>query len=57
MNHIPEVQMSPHLSALRCMFLVALHHGIQVPPEKFAVADENDSLGSLLLIRRNSRDE
>ena len=53
MNHIPEMQMSPHLTALRSMFLVALHHGIQVAPEKFAAADENDSLGSLLRIMRD----
>src|ERR1700761_2178353 len=52
MNHVPEMQMSPHLTALRCMFLVALHHGIQVAPEKFATADEQDSLGSLLRIMR-----
>lgn len=48
MNHIPDVQMSPHLTALRCLFLVALHHGVQVPPEKLGEADENDTVGSVL---------
>jgi len=47
MNHIPDVQMPPHLTALRCLFLVALHHGVQVPPEKLAEADESDIVGSL----------
>ncbi|MGE3474499.1 MAG: peptidase domain-containing ABC transporter [Rhodospirillaceae bacterium] len=48
MNHIPDVQMAPHLTALRCLFLVALHHGVQVPPEKLAEADESDTVGSVL---------
>ncbi|MGE4063265.1 MAG: peptidase domain-containing ABC transporter [Rhodospirillaceae bacterium] len=50
MNHIPDVQMSPHLTALRCLFLVALHHGVQVPPEKLGEADPADTLGSVLRI-------
>jgi subfamily B ATP-binding cassette protein HlyB/CyaB len=53
MNHVPEVQMSPHLSALRCMFLVALHHGIQMAPEKFADTDQSDTVGSLLRMMRD----
>ena len=53
MNHVPDVQMSPHLTALRCLFLVALHHGVQVPPEKFAEADVSDSIKSLFSIMRD----
>ena len=43
MNHVPEMQMSGHLAALRGLFLVALHHGVQLPPEAFASADEADT--------------
>jgi ATP-binding cassette subfamily B protein len=48
MNHIPDVQMAPHLTALRCLFLVALHHGVQVPPEKLAEADDSDTMKSVV---------
>ena len=53
MNHVPDVQMSSHLAALRGLFLVALHHGVQVPPERFAGADEADTVGSLLRLMRD----
>lgn len=53
MNHVPDVQMSPHLTALRCLYLVALHHGVQVPPEKLGEADDTDTLGSILRILRD----
>jgi subfamily B ATP-binding cassette protein HlyB/CyaB len=52
-NHVPDVQMSPHLTALRCLYLVALHHGVQVPPEKLGEADDADTLGSILRILRD----
>jgi len=52
-NHVPDVQMSPHLTALRCFYLVALHHGVQVPHEKLGEADESDTVGSLLKIMRD----
>ncbi|MBM3513180.1 MAG: peptidase domain-containing ABC transporter [Alphaproteobacteria bacterium] len=45
--------MAPHLTALRCMFLVAMHHGVQVPPERFADAEEADPVGSVLHIMRD----
>ena len=44
--------MAPHLTALRCMFLVAMHHGVQVPPERFSDAEESDPVGSVLHIMR-----
>src|SRR5690349_10247414 len=52
MNHVPEMQMSAHLAALRGLFLVALHHGVQLPPEAFASADEADTIGSVLRLMK-----
>ena len=52
MNHMPDLQMSPHLTALRCLFLVALHHGVQVRPESLGTADEADTVGSVLRLMR-----
>jgi subfamily B ATP-binding cassette protein HlyB/CyaB len=52
-NHVPDIQMSPHLTALRCLYLVALHHGVQIPPERLGDADEADTLGSVLRIMRD----
>lgn len=40
--------MSPFLSALRCFFLVCQHHGLEVVPERFLGAKEEDVIGSLL---------
>ncbi|MEQ1866003.1 MAG: peptidase domain-containing ABC transporter [Micropepsaceae bacterium] len=45
--------MSPHLMALRCFYLIGLHHGIQVPPEKLGEADDADTLGSVLRLMRD----
>ncbi len=53
MNHMPDLKMSPHLTALRCLFLVALHHGIQLRPEVLASADDSDSLSSVLRLMRD----
>jgi subfamily B ATP-binding cassette protein HlyB/CyaB len=53
MNHMPDRPMAPHLTALRCMFLVAMHHGVQVPPERFADAEESDPVGSVMRIMRD----
>lgn len=52
MNQIPNVQMPPHMTALRCFFLTAMHHGIQVPPEKLSTASEADIVGSMLRLMR-----
>jgi len=52
MNHVPDIQMSPHLAALRCLFLLGLHHGVQIAPEKLAHADDSDTIGSILRIMR-----
>ncbi|MEO5364381.1 MAG: peptidase domain-containing ABC transporter [Magnetococcus sp. DMHC-8] len=40
--------MSPFLSSLRCFFLVCQHHGIEVTPERFLGAKEDDITGSVL---------
>ena len=39
--------MSPFLSSLRCCFLVCQHHGIEVTPERFLGAKEDDITGSM----------
>jgi len=52
MNHVPERTMTPHLAALRCLFLLGLHHGVQIPPEKLAQADDSDTLASILRVMR-----
>jgi ATP-binding cassette, subfamily B, bacterial HlyB/CyaB len=43
-------QLSPHHTALRCLFVVALHKGVQLKPEDFAEFTETDTLGSILSI-------
>ncbi|MBF0189731.1 MAG: peptidase domain-containing ABC transporter [Magnetococcales bacterium] len=40
--------MSPFLSALRCLFLVCRHHGVDVTPEQLLGAREADIVGSIL---------
>src|SRR5579871_765642 len=52
MNHVPEKQMTPHLAALRCLFLLGLHHGVQIAPEKLGQADSSDTIGSILRLMR-----
>ena len=52
MNHVPNVQLAAHLTALRCLFLVATHHGLHVPPELLARADPGDSVAAVLGIMR-----
>jgi subfamily B ATP-binding cassette protein HlyB/CyaB len=53
MNHMPDLKMSPHLTALRCLFLVALHHGIQLRPEVLAAADTGDTVVSVTRLMRD----
>ena len=45
---LEKSEMSPFLSALRCIFLVCQHHGIEVTPERFLGAKEDDIIGSVL---------
>ncbi len=40
-------QHSPYHTALRCLFLVARHHGVEVTPEKLAATDPADTLNSV----------
>jgi ATP-binding cassette subfamily B protein len=44
--------MSPHLTALRALFLVAMHHGVQVPAEQMLQADPNDTVSAVLGLMR-----
>ncbi|MBF0183940.1 MAG: peptidase domain-containing ABC transporter [Magnetococcales bacterium] len=40
--------MTPFLTSLRCFFLICQHHGIEVTPERFLGAKEDDIIGSVL---------
>ncbi|WP_137127997.1 peptidase domain-containing ABC transporter [Roseomonas sp. HF4] len=40
--------MAPDLTALRCLFLVATHHGLQVAPEDLPAAQGSDLLPAML---------
>jgi subfamily B ATP-binding cassette protein HlyB/CyaB len=42
LNQIVNLNLSPHLTALRSLFLVATHHGVHVPPDLLARTDPND---------------
>ncbi|WP_211257430.1 peptidase domain-containing ABC transporter [Muricoccus aerilatus] len=44
--------MSPLHTALRCLFMIAMYHGVQLRPEHFSVVAETDVLGSILRILR-----
>jgi subfamily B ATP-binding cassette protein HlyB/CyaB len=50
LNHSPALGMSPHVTALRCLFLVAMHHGVPIPPERLAQGDPSDSAVCVLTL-------
>ncbi len=52
MNYSPKSQLSPELTAVRCLYLVALHHGVQVTPEQLGRVDPADAIGSVLRLMR-----
>jgi ATP-binding cassette subfamily B protein len=52
LNHLPNLHLSPHLTALRSLFLVAMHHGVHVPPEVLSRADPSDPVASMLGVMR-----
>ena len=43
---------SPLHTALRCLFVVALHRGVQLTPQRFAEVSDGDTLGSILDVMR-----
>ena len=45
---------SPHHTALRCVFMMALHRGVQLLPEAFASVSETDTAGSVLRVLRDA---
>ncbi len=45
--------MAPHLTALRCLFLVAVHHGVHVSAETIAGAGPGDTPNALLRLCRD----
>jgi subfamily B ATP-binding cassette protein HlyB/CyaB len=52
-NISTKIAMQPHITALRCLFLLGKHHGIIVPKEKLAAVDKENAIGSLLLLMRD----
>lgn len=45
-------QQSPYHTALRCLFLVARHHGIEITPERLAATNPADPLNSVRSVMR-----
>ncbi len=39
---VPETLLAPQLTALRCAFLLAHHHGVHLPPEGLPAIDQSD---------------
>lgn len=51
MNEL-SFQQSPYHTALRCLFLVARHHGIEITPERLAATNPSDPLNSVRSVMR-----
>ncbi len=51
---ITSLSPSSHYTALRCLFIMCMWRGVQLAPESFALADEADTLGSVLRITRRA---
>ena len=47
-----ETQMDPRLTALRCLFILAQHHGVQISSELLASTHDNDTIRLLLRLMR-----
>ena len=52
LNQISDLQLAPHLTALRCLFLLAKHHGVHVPLDLLSRADPRDSATAVLGVMR-----
>jgi subfamily B ATP-binding cassette protein HlyB/CyaB len=48
LNVTTQIGLSPHMTALRCVFLLALHHGVQLAPEKLAEANASDMVTAIM---------
>ena len=46
--------LSPHHTALRCVFMMALHRGVTLQPEQFAGVSDADTVGSVLRVLRDA---
>ena len=46
--------MPPYHTAVRSVFLVAMHNGVQLQPEQLGVGDHKDALGSVALILKEA---
>ena len=47
---VARFALSPHHTALRCLFVVCLHRGVQLKPIDFGEVKETDTLGSVLRV-------
>ena len=50
LNQTVNLRLSPRLTALRCLFLLAAHHGVGVPPEILSDADSGDTAATVLTV-------
>ena len=48
----PEVQFTPYHTALRCLFLIARHHGVELSPESLVRVGQADIFASTLQVMR-----
>ena len=48
-----EPLMASRLTALRCLFILAQHHGVQISPEMLATANDEDTVRQMLRLMRN----
>jgi subfamily B ATP-binding cassette protein HlyB/CyaB len=50
MTFKPVFTLPPHHTALRCLFVLALHRGIVLKPENFSGFSDRDTIGSVLRV-------
>jgi ATP-binding cassette, subfamily B, bacterial HlyB/CyaB len=53
-THAPSFTLSPHHTALRCLFVVSLQRGVLLKPENFTGFSETDTVGSVLRVMRET---
>jgi len=52
LNHVASLHLTPHLTALRSLFLVAMHHGVHVPADLLSRADPTEPVLAMLGVMR-----
>lgn len=53
MTYSAPFSLSPHHTALRCLFVVCLHQGVQLKPENLAGVSESETLTSVLKVMQD----